>query len=365
MGMSRPWLVFAAQALAVFWVLSLSGCDGSAPAPFFVGWNLEGLPVASDLQRTSEQSGLEPDLVGFYLQWPADPSEPPPASLTLTLADIHAAGALPVLTWEPMFLQNGSESVIPAGDITSGGWDDYLSSMGALLARTGKPVCIRFAHEMNLERYHWGSASEFTASSPALYRSMFQYVVRKVKSAGATNTLWIFCPNCESIPNPSVASAFQWNKIGSWYPGDDVVDIAGLDGYNWGNTRKKVEHGWDSSWRSCSDIFGSGLQELRGTVGSMPIILGEIASTKSGGDREAWIRDAFAFCLRERLSGLLWFQVQKELDWPLTASDDFIFRGGQSGRPSSPKSLSWAEEHLKTTCKRKVIVDGEGKNRKD
>lgn len=342
--------------MRLLWVLlawlatvAVPGCRASSPQPFFAGLNLEGLPSAADLRRDSEKAGFRPDLVGFYLQWPATPEAPLPASLSDTLAAIQDTGALPVMTWEPMFVRDASETAIPADEIIGGRWNPYLEAMAGLLAALRKPVCIRFAHEMNIPRYFWGSAvREFTASSPALFRSSFRHVATTVRSAGAANTLWMFCPNAESIPDPGSDPAFAWNTIRSYHPGADVVDLVGLDGYNWGSTRRRAEHGWDSSWRSFSDLFRPGIGELREFIGNAPLLIGETACPKEGGDREAWIREALESCVREGISGILWFQVSKETDWSMNAGEGALFRDLRANHAGNRVSaLEWAAGLLK------------------
>lgn len=347
--MSQNRVPGAAFLVVATFLLWLCGCGVPAPedrnaGPPLVGVNLEGLPARKDLDRVRTETGFSPDVVGFYLQWPSDPAEPPPPGLASSLEDISAAGALPMVTWEPMFLANGSETAVPGTEILAGRWDAYLESTGRRLASAPGPVLIRFAHEMNIDRYHWGGPLEaFTASSPPLYRSMFGYVERAVRAAGASNTLWIFCPNVESVPDPASVASAAWNTMEAYFPGTDLVDIAGLDGYNWGDTRTRAKHGWDSSWQRFSDLFGPALADIRSIVGTMPVLIGETASARSGGDRAAWVSEAGANLRSMGFCGIVWFHLHKEEDWKLTASEGRSLRG--SGERTDPRA--WAGRLLK------------------
>lgn len=347
--MNRNRVPGAALLVAVTLLLWPCGCRISAPedrdaGPPLVGVNLEGFPERKDLDRVKTETGFAPDVVGFYLQWPSDPAEPPPPGLASSLEDISSTGALPMVTWEPMFLANGSETAVAGTEILDGRWDAYLESTGRWLASVPSPILIRFAHEMNIDSYHWGGPREaFTASSPPLYRSMFGYVERAVRAAGASNTLWIFCPNVESVPDPASVASAGWNTMGAYFPGTDLVDIAGLDGYNWGDTRTRSQHGWDSSWRRFPDLFGPALAEIRSIVGTMPVLVGETASVRSGGDRAAWVSEASANLRSMGFCGIVWFHLPKEEDWKLTVSEGRFLRG--SRERTDPRA--WAGRLLK------------------
>ncbi|RZB30411.1 MAG: hypothetical protein SRB1_02691 [Desulfobacteraceae bacterium Eth-SRB1] len=63
---------------------------------------------------------------------------------------------------------------------------------------------IRFAHEMNIERYHWGMGkTDYGPQSPTVYKKIFHYVVTIFRNMDVKNVLWVFCPNAESVPNTS------------------------------------------------------------------------------------------------------------------------------------------------------------------
>jgi len=61
-----------------------------------------------------------------------------------------------------------------------------------------------------------------------------------------------------------------------------------------------------------------------------PIMIGEMASAESGGDKAAWI-DAIVPALKAKfplIHGLIWFDVNKETDWRIrsTQSSEAAFR---------------------------------------
>ena len=192
---------------------------------------------------------------------------------------------------------------------------------------------------MNLARYHWGGAlDDFGPESPARYRAMFRYVIKKFRAQGANNVRWVFCPNADSVP------AAPWNRIAAYYPGDDVVDVAGLDGYNWGTTQTKAANGWDSQWRSFESIFAAPLNELKQVASGRPLAVFETASAYQGGDKEEWITSALDSAKSLGLGALIWFQVNKETDWRLEVQVSEAVRSAiQNQNASIPAGSRWLE----------------------
>ncbi len=79
------------------------------------------------------------------------------------------------------------------------------------------PIVFRPWHEMNGNWFWWGSKAYGGATS---YKKMYQYTVNYV-NARTNNVLWEWSPN----------SPFD----SSYYPGDNYVDVVGVDMYDQGN----------------------------------------------------------------------------------------------------------------------------------
>jgi mannan endo-1,4-beta-mannosidase len=301
-------ILFTTMTLALVMFPGLAPGGPSQPA---FGFAIEGLPLGSDVDALERATGIRPRLIMFYLQWPSKPEGgifPGGA-----LRSIEAIGALPIVTWEPMFLDSeGHEYAIAADSIIGGKYDSYLQRFARESRRFGKPYLIRFAHEMNLARYHWGgSAEEFGPGSAEKYRAMFRHVVEVFRAQRANNVRWVFCPNADSVP------ATLWNQIPSYYPGNDVVDVVGLDGYNWGTTQTRAANAWDSEWRSFESIFTAPLQELKQVASEKPVAVFETSSGAEGGNKEEWVLAALDAAKSLGLTALVWFELNKEVDWRL------------------------------------------------
>lgn len=307
-------------ALACLLAAGPAGAAGGCPLAWGVA--LDGYPIGPDrIEAVAAETGLAPRLVVFFLQWPAPGQKGlcPVASLKA----IAAAGALPVLTWEPMYINAaGKEVAIPAADILAGRFDGYLADFAGWLKAWGGPVVVRLGHEMNLRRYHWGtSAGEYGPASPGLYRRMFRYVVDAVRGRGARNIRWAFCPNAESLPHPKWHQA-PWNTAAAYWPGGRYVDVLGMDGYNWGTSRNRAQHGWQSRWQGFGQMFGELRRELAGLAPDKPLVVFETSCSLDGGARGPWLEDALKLCRAWGVRALVWFQARKELDWRLMAERD-------------------------------------------
>ncbi len=283
-----------------------------AERPVF-GVALEGLPEAQELADLRQRLGLDIGLVNVYLQWPAEPGDEAVGAFpTRTAFAAASINATLCVTWEPMFLRAGQETVIDAEALLDGRYDGYIQRFGRKARAWGGLVIIRFAHEMNLARYHWGGTpEEYGPQSPQRYLDMFRHVVRTLRETGANNLRFAFCPNAE--PDP----AAPWNTVEAYYPGDDVVDVLGMDGYNWGTSRTAREHGWQSGWRGFADIFGGVFQALRALAPEKPVYVFETASAAQGGDKGQWVAETARTAREWGLAGVVWFQANKEVDWRL------------------------------------------------
>lgn len=297
---------------ALFWV-GMSACSAGPEW----GVALHGNPLSRpQLEDAARATGMAPRLVLFFQQWPERPAAG--GFPRETLAAIADFGAQPVLTWEPMYYArvDGTETTIPAARIVGGDYDVYLEEFAREAAAWGRPLIIRFAHEMNLSRYHWGgSKEEFGPASPDRYRAMWRRVVDVFRRARATNVRWAFSPNCESVPGGGNPAAAPWNTASAYYPGDDYVDLVGMDGYNWGETQTPERHGWRSTWRGFAETFGGLHTQLRALAPDKPVYVFETASAATGGNKAAWLAELARVARSWNLRAVVWFQVSKEVDW--------------------------------------------------
>ncbi|OPY72945.1 MAG: Endoglucanase H precursor [Syntrophorhabdus sp. PtaU1.Bin058] len=303
----------------------LSGIQAAyADGSLMWGFALDGNPVTEQKLKAMEQeSGLRADIIVFFIQWPSLANISRTDFPLESLEAIWDSGAIPCITWEPMYYQDGKEIMIPYAQLMNGKYDQYIKGFAEKARAWGKPFLIRFAHEMNIKRYHWGTEeNEYGPRSPDVYKKIFRYVVASFRKTGTHNVLWVFCPNSESVPNTSYNPSASWNILSNYYPGDEYVDILGVDGYNWGTTQTKEKHGWDSRWKTFGEIFERPCMELHAVAPLKPLIVFETASVNSGGSKTEWIYNAVGTSGRLGIQGIVWFQSNKEVDWRINSNGD-------------------------------------------
>lgn len=271
----------------------------------FFGFCVDPYPITYGLiEDVQKETQILPALVQFYRAWPK-PDEPvkfPKESLDV----IWDLGAIPCLSWEPWNNDNNEESTILISDIVKGKYDTYIREFAQEAKRWKNPFMIRLAQEMNLARYHWAvDADEYNSRSPEKYVQMFRHVVKIFKQEGAQNVFFVFCPNVVSEPRTS------WNKVENYYPGNEYVDIFGMDGYNWStNTSERSP--------TFQELFSPLYTELKHINPRLPIFVFETAAV---GNKDLWLREAFKVAHQWGLQGILWFQVNKEHDWRILTED--------------------------------------------
>ncbi|MBS3694114.1 glycoside hydrolase family 26 protein [Rhodococcus qingshengii] len=275
-------------------------------------------PLAeTEISRVTEVVGIRPSvLLSFHDFTAAPPLE--------ELDAVAAAGAVPIVTWEPWVHRGGDDydrGAFPAAAIAAGAYDDYLYRWADELGAHGLTVYLRFAHEPNGTWYPWSPAG---GTSPETYVSAWRHVHDIFVSKGATNVKWLWAPNVPVAEEP--------RPITAWYPGPEYVDVVGIDGYNWG--AGAVGHNWVSP----SDLFDPSFEQLRALAPGLPLLVSEVGSGELGGSKAEWIEELVAYLDEEPgVVGFVWFDYDKETDWRLDSGED---TGAAMGRALREAGLS-------------------------
>jgi hypothetical protein len=302
----------AAVVLAVVVVVLLlpAGDGGSGPAtgggprPSRAGGRPPGTelgvatPTLAGVDDFARRAGRRPDVYVYYQAWSLAPTFD--AALAQRVTD---RGMLPEVTWEPWDPFAGPEQPAYALDrIARGDCDGYVRRWATAIRDWGKPLRLRFAHEMNGSSYPWCAGR--SGNSAAGYVAAWRHLHDVFAGAGVGNVRWVW----------SVNRSKGTTDLASLYPGDGYVDLAGIDGYNGGS---EVDYG---GWQSFEQVFGGTLAEVA-AVTSKPVWLTEMASAERGGDKAAWMKDFFARLRHHpEVVGFTWFNFRKEADWRIESS---------------------------------------------
>ena len=204
-----------------------------------------------------------------------------------TKADL-AAGRIPLVNWEP--------DGIDFAKIVNGSLDATINARAKGAKNLGQKFFLDFAAEMNGDEAWSGNDAK-------LYIDAYRHIHDLFVAAGATNVVWAWCPNVTDTDGTNDATL-------SYYPGDDYVDWTGVDGYNWGG----------GDWQSFHEVFKDIYPLLAGK--KKPILIGEMASSETAGNKSAWINDMIPSLKSDfpLIKGLIWFDVNKERDWRISSS---------------------------------------------
>lgn len=278
----------------------LGAYDGGIPG------TLEGV---EQLERTL---GVTLPIVQAYGAWGEKPEQQFPARLLTAVTDF---GSVPLLTWEPWLVDFDARAhpELPLREqrdahglaaIARGDYDFYVDAWAASAARFGRPIMLRFAHEMNDPyRYPWGPQH----NTKEEYIAAWRHVVERFRAAGATNVVWIWSPHV----------AYEYWDL--YYPGDTYVDWVATGVLNFGPIAQ-----W-SRWWSFDEIFGSKYQKLASF--GKPVMVAELGSLAVGGDRAAWYASALRDLPRRypAVKSVVFFNTEgdrtvtyQSVDWTIT-----------------------------------------------
>jgi beta-mannanase len=266
---------------------------------------------AQKLRDFESQMGKKMALTNIYAEWEylQDPR------LLATLSEISANGWTPIISSNPSFFDDCKEveaSLYEA--IARGDCDEFLRSVGRNLASYQRPVFLRFAWEMNLPQMYWSVTN--VKSKPDDFVAAWKKFHTIVEEAGARNVIWILSFNTSS------ASTTPYKDL---YPGDEYVDWVAIDGYNWGDS-----HSW-SKWTNFNGVFRNSYNELLAVTDKKPVMLSEVNSAESGGNKADWLTDMLTKQIPEsftKVEAIIFFNENKttgeKVDWRLEKSASYI-----------------------------------------
>lgn len=260
----------------------------------------------SSIDRLASLAGYKPHFLHLFAAMPD--------SLPVTTLDlIRNSGATPILTLEPWDPTKGrDQSLYSLASIAAGQHDPDLSRWGTQLSAWPYPILLRFAQEMNGTWYPWSIGVNGNTSED--YRAAWSRM-HSVISGQAPEVRFVWAPN---------AITEGTRDFTDCYPGAEVVDYLGLDGYNWGPIP-------GHQWQSAAKLFSNSLEAL-GRL-RQPILISEVgcADGPTPSLKAQWITDFFAIIeSHPAVAGFVWFQMDKERDWRFnsTSASTTSFRNG-------------------------------------
>lgn len=176
---------------------------------------------------------------------------------------------------------------------------DEALAWALAVAPHGDQVYFTFNHEPE-------TAQSAGSGTPEEFVAAWHRIVELIRSVGGDDVQTVLVLG---------RGPYETGEIERWYPGDDAVDVVGVDPYNWHRCQ-----GTDRPWTAPRRLIDAalGFAEERGK----PLAIPEIASTEDPGDRNRkgdWILDLAATLgspeVADRLAFAAWFDVH-DPTWP-------------------------------------------------
>lgn len=162
-------------------------------------------------------------------------------------------------------------------DTASGMYDTYIQQVGQLFIKHGYPnAIIRLGHEFDGNWYPWGLDGGVNNNDFTDFIAAFRHVAGILKGISPTFTI-VWNPGCSYY-----AEAMDSEK---GYPGDDVVDVVGVDCYDDGSG---VDH-------LINGVYGMNQWAQFASQHGKPIALPEWGLYGSSGDDPDYIQGMFNF----------------------------------------------------------------------
>ena len=196
---------------------------------------------------------------------------------------------------------------------------DWIADRLQYLRDRGVVVLWRPFHEMNGTWFWYGAQN--TDEFKALWRHMFNYFTT---TKGLDNLLWVYAPD-DSRTN-----------VTGYYPGDDYVDIIGLDNYNYNAPTLDL-----SSYNSITSINKPfGLTEFSPKAASESSDRGDYRVLINGGLKTSFQKTCFFLCW-DREWGMNYNNNATDVmndPWIITR-DDLSWKGDHADTPEVTKTI--------------------------
>jgi hypothetical protein len=263
------WAVTLVWAQSGAWIYTgawMQGINGEGNAP----WSKPTIDLFE------QQLGIKVSMVHWGQPWWVSGGYSPFAWAASQIESMRSLGKMSLIDWSPWDVAAVPLTTQPNFSlqaITRGDHDAYIKKWAADAKTYGKPFFIRPMHEMNGRWFPW--VEGLNGNQPGDFVKAWRHIHDLFVQAGATNVTWVWCPNTVfsgSLP------------LAGLYPGDGYVDWSCVDAYNFGG----------ANWLNFTPLLSPTYDQVLALAPSKYMMLGEWSSNEVGGDKAAWILDAFA-----------------------------------------------------------------------
>jgi mannan endo-1,4-beta-mannosidase len=231
---------------------------------------------------------------------------------------IRKHGSIPLITWEPWkplsYPQGVNQPAYTLRNIINGHFDSYIIKWARASKAWGYPYFLRFAPEMNGSWSPW--SEQVNGNKQGEFVQAWKHIHDIFTAIGARNVTWVWTPNVES---------YGTSTLVEYYPGVRYVDWVGMDGFNWGTS-------FGDQWQTFSQIFQRTYLDLL-AITDKPVMIAETGSTEQGGNKAAWITDAYSVQIPRyfpKIKAIFWFNDISQRDWRIESSSSAQYAFAQA-----------------------------------
>lgn len=248
-------------------------------------WGVYAGPNSGDVREFERMVGYKAEIASVFINWESNF----PIDFDEGLDD----GTTMLIFWE----QDGYS----LRDIVSGKYDEYIRLFSDYAENSSREIMIAPLYEMNGDWYSWGGS--VGDNTPDLIKDTWRHIYSKF--GFVPNVKFAWTPNITSKPD------VLGNSVEVYYPGDEYVDVIGVDGFN-----------FNIPGLSFEAIFDDGLKRL--SKYDKDIYILSMATPESPGKAQ-WIDDfSKALPKYSKVKGFVWFNEEKEFDWRVNSSQESL-----------------------------------------
>jgi hypothetical protein len=238
-------------------------------------------------------------------------------------------GMTPILTWEFFFPSRDGHNrrqcpreETHVEELLAGKYDPYIQTFAMHVKRWNDLVYLRPFHEFNAKWYVWGGEKNGGADGgPELVKQGWTYLVKKFRELNVDNVRWIWCAHEPSV----LVSLERWNHIRQYWPGDEYVDVLGIDGFNFYPENPERA---DPDFYSFEALFSDMYTQMT-ALSNKPLFImtgtSEFYRNGAISCKADWIRDAFEKIANvyTQIAIMTWlhYQFNEQIDWRIDSSD--------------------------------------------
>lgn len=196
---------------------------------------------------------------------------------------LHEKGAILTFSWHldnPKSMGSSWDTTAVIKDILKDGserakYEAWVANLAAFFKSLKTPqgnvipVIFRPFHEMNGSWFWWGKGN----CTPEEYKELWRQTFHLLKENGVANLLYAFAPNI-------MQSSEEFDL---YYPGDDFVDILGVDIYNYGGREAFI----NNIQKNLAILKEKAIQKNK------PFALTETGNVNSGSEPNWWTKSLY------------------------------------------------------------------------